>query len=169
MNIIYMMKGKKILIIILSALTVLTLGFIWVNSCIPPETSVKGSDTVYNGVVDAVGGVLGQPAADKFSETVSEGVFRKLIHFFEFAALGVEFMLLYKLTRRFDCLNYVELCIAGVLVAIVDECLQIFSARGAAVKDVLIDASGYYTACAITAAIIFLISFIKSKKTKTTE
>lgn len=164
-----MMKGKKILIIILSAITVLTLGFIWINSCIPPEMSVKGSDTVYDGVVDAVGGVLGQPAADKFSETVSESVFRKLIHFFEFAALGAEFTLLYKLTGRFDGLNYVELGIAGVLVAIIDECLQIFSARGASVKDVLIDASGYFTAYIITAAVILLIRFIKNKKNETAE
>ena len=159
------MIKTKVYITILSVLIGLTLAFIWINSCLPPETSGKESSTVYEGVVGAVTTVVGEQKAETFKTVFTEQVLRKLAHFSEFGLLGLELALLHLAIGKLAPKHFVFLGGYGVVVAIIDECIQIFSKRGASVIDVLIDLCGYVLICAVTVAIIFLIKRRKDKKT----
>ena len=88
-------KKEKIKIIIVLSLIALTLGFIWINSCIPSKESVEESGKIYTLIVNIVKGIFGEDASVLFSGWFTPIVFRKVIHFCEFALLGVEFFFLY--------------------------------------------------------------------------
>ena len=119
------MTKTKIYITILSVLIALTLGFIWINSCLPPETSGKESSAVYDGVVTVVTTVVGEQKAQTFKRIFTEQVLRKLAHFSEFGLLGLELALLYCARGKLTPKNFPFLGGCGVIVATIDECLQI--------------------------------------------
>ena len=107
---------------------ILLVAFIWGNSCLGREESAKESGYVYEHIVKPV-----QEAIFK-KEILSHEALRKCAHAFEFMCLGIAVMLFF---RKY-WLSW-GLCI---LVAAADETIQIFTGRGSAVRDVMIDSAG---------------------------
>ena len=158
------MKNKTVPITILSVLIALTLGFIWINSCLPPETSGNASLGVYQKIVSVVATVFGEQASQSFSKVFTEQVLRKLAHFLEFGVLGIELAFLYAVIGKLTPKSYAFLGLYGVVVAVVDESIQILSQRGARITDALIDISGYLVCCLFTVLIIKLTQNKKPTK-----
>lgn len=132
---------------VLSVLIVLTLAFIWGNSLLPGETSLRLSDGVMNGLNKAAAAVgLKEDIFTTMLDTEGSGVpeptsygIRKAAHLTEFALLAALIRLRldgggFRRTALVWCLS--------VLSAAADETIQIFSHRGAMITDVLIDSAG---------------------------
>ena len=149
-------KKRKIYVFIICVLIALTLAFIWGNSFLPRSESKEASDQtldVMQSVLDTFFGIG--------KVVLSEGFVRKLAHFSEFFALGVEFGLLIIALNKETYKSYLTLLPIGLIVAIIDESIQLLSDRSAEIADVLLDYSGYLTAFAI-----FLIIFVIRRKVK---
>lgn len=153
-----MSKGKKAIVIILAFLIAGTLAFIWGNSVATKEKSEEVSSGVYEAVSPVFDTVVGE-------DKVTEKDFRKMAHFSEFFVLGLEIELLIFVLKGLDIKWFLISLPFGLLVGGIDEIIQIFSERGAAVTDVLIDFSGCLLAFLIF-AVAFLIGRGKKKKTK---
>ena len=150
---------KKVLIIIL----ILTLAFIWGQSMLPKSVSAAES-----------GGMLAflRPFLEIFvgEGNATDHLVRKIAHFVEYGALGAELALLIvagwianakrkanegaTLTAEIMSLSIWARALIGLLfaftVAAIDETIQIFSARGPGIADVLLDTAGAATAVLIT-------------------
>ncbi len=170
-------KRKFIVILVLIALTICA---IFVHSALSPEVSEKESEAV-SGIVDQVLEVV-VPNNQSLRDFVSKNI-RKIAHFVEFGALGLEacifFLLCYiekikapvelendesfvKNINYVDALKYVSYFITfGILVAFLDESFQILSKRGPSVLDMWIDILGYMTFAFTFLMVIFVIKLIR--------
>ena len=139
----------------LGILIALTLAFIWGNSVQGPAASENMS------------GSLKLWLEQFFHTVINEFLLRKAAHFSEYALLGVEFSLLLGLQRGQDgknlqCgRNLLDFPLIGMLCAVTDETVQIFSGRGSLVSDVWIDTAGFTTGFFLT---VLLFLFIKHCK-----
>ena len=134
---------KKILTILLLAM----LAFIWGNSLLSREASAALSDGLMqrmNAVAEALG--LGEGFFTYMYDQDGDGVaeptshiVRKLAHVTEFAVFAA--LLWLRLESR-DPRRALTALLLSAGVGAADETLQIFSHRGSAVSDVLIDALG---------------------------
>ena len=152
-------KKRKIFVLIISVLIALTLAFIWGNSCLPKAQSAESSSEAQGIIQTVLDNVFGEDTV-----YVDEFHIRKLAHFAEFFALGAEFALLIIALNKENYKSYLTLLPIGLFVGAVDESIQVFSDRGAAVLDVLIDFSGYLTAIAVFVIIFALRKSVKSRK-----
>ena len=125
--------------LILMALIVCTIAFIWSNSLQNPDESMRRSD-VAEKVIRPI--VLALPVKQWHSEDMVTFITRKLGHFTEYFLLGAELMLLALLLRPAFCLRFIWLLLFAGAIAAMDESLQLTSGRGAAVSDVLLDIFG---------------------------
>lgn len=126
---------------ILALILIVLLCFIWGHSAVPALPSGKESNRVYY----AVEPVLKQTEMTKI---VTAQSIRRWAHVAEYAALGIILQMLCGfggkgLLYTFDY---------GILVAFVDETIQIFSGRGSKIADLWLDLSGV----AIGAALAWL-------------
>ena len=138
-------------------LILLNLAFIFVQSLIPPEKSAAESGAVSEFIEEII------PPETKPGEFVQRNI-RKIAHFVEFAALGAEvslYLLLFFRRRPWIILSFPTALITGFL----DETLQLFSDRGASVKDVWIDFFGFVFASVIIYT-GYLILYLIRKKSK---
>lgn len=131
--------------------------FIWQQSTVPAPQSAEISDAVRDVVVEAVGGE--ETAVGSFVDRFV----RKIAHFVEFSLLGL-CVEAYFLHRHAPKLLLCRLAIGG-FVASFDEFLQIFTGRGASVKDVLLDLSGFAFASLTLAFLGWGIAYIQTKGT----
>ena len=141
---------KKQLQLFLRMMLIVTLCFIWGNSLLSRSESAAISQGLTAWLQS-----IGIPVTDHFV--------RKLAHFCEFGLLGCELTLLFWL--RYG-LRLRELCLsalAAFLAAAIDETIQIFTGRGAQIKDVLLDFTGALTGILFTALLIWTV-FDKRKK-----
>lgn len=138
--------------ILLWALLLLTLCFIWGNSLVPAEGSSALSDFVRRIVAAIFGGSEEDP------EEVSSFWVRKLMHFSEFAALGAELTLLCRKALR-ERLFLTLFC--GLGAAFVDETIQLFSeGRAGQIRDVWIDFGG----CVLGISLVSLILALRRRR-----
>ncbi len=140
-------KGKKWLA---GMLLFLCLAFVWGNSLLPAEDS------------GAVSGRLSQIIAAVFGSWAveAEGLFRKLAHFTEFALLGMLLGWNEKLCRGKRTILTPFL---GLLVAMTDETLQLFSAgRAGQVTDIWLDFAGVLGGLGL----LWLLTRLKNRKRK---
>lgn len=151
---------RKICFFIILILIILTLGFIWINSAVSATTSVEESGRIYNWILAVSQSLFGVGFSEWLKVFFTPHVFRKIIHFCEFAILGTEFFLLYVVTGRFSARTVHEIFCIGMGVAIVDELIQFFSGRNCLIVDVLLDTLGYTVA--LTVCVIILL--IKTKR-----
>ena len=154
-------KSKTIFRWLLIALILMTFAFIFFQSILPRETSAKESDTVSNIVAEII------------SPETKPGAFlqdniRKVAHFSEFALLGAEIALYVLLFMKRGSIIYLSLIFAFIF-GLIDETIQIYSGRGAAFFDTLIDASGYILAAAFLYTGATLISCIRNKVNKNSQ
>ena len=152
-------KNQKIAACIIIVLIVLTVAFIWFNSCQTVEKSSESSGAVYSTVKKAVDVIFGK---DKVP--ITHNIIRKLAHFSEFALLGAEFSVLLMVLKKENLVKYLQILPYGVFVASVDEGLQFISHRGPAVTDVLIDFCGYFAAASLFYVLFLIRRRIKAKK-----
>ena len=120
------MRKKGLLI----ALIVLVI-FIWGNSCLPKAVSSQESGWVTALLLKLFG--EGQ---------ITEFFVRKLAHFTEYAAFGgvlLLFMTCLPIRNGWRCLYG---AMASMMIALVDETIQIFSGRGPMIQDVWLDFGG---------------------------
>ena len=146
---------KKIKILTLIVSVIITVGFIWGNSCLSVEASAEESGKVFNGLKTVFDFIFGK-------DVINHNGMRKITHFCEFFLLGIEISALYYQLHGQKKESLFKILPIGLAVAVIDEIIQILSHRGPAVIDVLIDFSGYVTACFIS--IIFLLIMIKRIK-----
>lgn len=125
--------------LILMALIVCTIAFIWSNSLQNPDESMRRSD-VAEKVVRPI--ILAIPVEQWHSEDMVTFITRKLGHFTEYFLLGAELMLLALELRPAFRLRWTWLLLFAGAIAALDESLQLTSGRGAAVSDVLLDIFG---------------------------
>lgn len=134
---------------LLALLILLTLGFIWGNSM----KSIPESQAVSLSYLDRL-----SPFLDALfgPGTITDHILRKTAHFCEFALLGAELRLLFLLLGQRGLQGSVNSLFAGLVVAVTDEAIQIFSQRGSRVADVVLDFAGVL----FGALAIVLISFL---------
>ena len=154
------LRARKIRVVVIT-LILLTLAFIWHNSMQSGAESASFSDLVRT----FLEGLLGFPI-DPF-------ILRKLAHFSEYGLLGVEFSWLLNLRCRPDGnhsahgRNLLDFPAIGLSAAVIDENIQVFSQRGSAVTDVLIDFAGFCTGFFGLTLLIFLARKILAQRKKT--
>ena len=152
-------KKRKIFLIIMLVLLTATLGFIWINSMIPKAQSAEGSGAVFSALQAFLDAIFGEGV-------ISASTFRKLAHGAEFLLLGVELNAIYMIAKRYSYKKVAELLSLGLVVAVVDESIQILSDRGPLVTDVLIDFGGIVTACALFVIGYAIANAVRSRKAK---
>lgn len=152
-------KARLAFFIVLSFAVLLTLCFIWGNSMLPKQESAEVSGSLYETV---------KPTLDKtFGEgKITHGIFRKMAHATEFMILSLELNLLFLTIKGISLFNPVFALASSAGVAAIDETIQIFSNRGPAVTDVLIDCGGAAFPAAAFFIIYAVILFVKRKKKK---
>ena len=126
-------RRKTRLTCLLGVLLALTLCFIWGNSLLGREESAGLSHRVYLWLRS-----IGVPIR-------SELFLRKLAHFSEFGAVGMELSLLLLIRGGRGFQGVCNSAFAALLIAVTDEALQLVSRRGSSVADVLLDFSGAVT------------------------
>ena len=98
---------------------------------------------------------------------ISEFLLRKAAHFSEYGLLGVEFSLLLGLQYDKNGKNFqygrnlLDFPLIGMLCAVTDETIQIFSGRGSLVSDVWIDTAGFSTGFFLTVLLFLFINHCK--------
>ncbi|MDD4311559.1 MAG: VanZ family protein [Eubacteriales bacterium] len=148
------MKTRKTWITILSILIVANIVFIWGNSL----KSRSESQMLSLGVLQFIRPLL---SAIFSPENVTDHLVRKLAHFTEFGALGAEFVLLTILLQKVKLQSVLNCLFAGLVVAVTDETIQIFSSRGSQVADIWIDFSGVVAGVLV---ILLIFAIVKSAK-----
>lgn len=153
-----MRKNKPIHIFFL-ILSVVTVLFIWANSCLGRGASSEQSGVV-RGFLQNFFELIGLPV------NVTMDVVRKIAHFAEFFLLGVE-ITLYTVWGRgivgYDVVNLIGTVFA---VGFVDETIQIFSKRGPAITDVWLDVFGGVVAIVLVIACYYLSTAGKKKRSR---
>ena len=151
------MKSRKVWTIILAVIIAANIAFIWWNS----SKSRSQSQLLSLGLLNLI-----RPLLDAiFSpENVTDHLVRKLAHFVEFGALGAELVLLIVLLRKVTLQSVLNCLFAGLTVAVVDETIQIFSARGSQVSDVLLDFSGVVAGVAFVLLVYAIVARIRKRE-----
>lgn len=120
-------KTKLNRTVILVFMILFTLAFIFSNSFESQEVS-NAKSTALTEFFNRIFG----------AETLENPIIRKLAHIMEFTLLGAEFML-FAAVRR---MNFTVPLLSGLLCALTDETIQMFTGRGSLVSDVWIDFCG---------------------------
>ena len=145
-------SGKRIRLC--ATLVICNIAFIWGNSLLPGEISGAISDFV-KGLLEAI---LGSGDGQGGGYLI-----RKIGHVAEFTCLGLLLRWLFDMLTRKKWQSYGMPLACGVLVAAVDETIQMFVPdRGPRITDVGIDSLGVI----LGIVIISLITHIKSNKMK---
>ena len=141
---------KKRKITVLCVLIAAVMLFIWCNSLASIEESAELSSGMLSYFLKAISPDISDADFELF-----HGIFRKCAHFTEFFVLGTLLTAL-KATvsgKMFDSLLFMPLFVS-LLVADIDEFIQLFVGRGSQVRDVMIDFSGAVTGIAFMLLVI---------------
>jgi VanZ family protein len=149
-----MKKAKPIIL----ALAVLTLLFIWVNSFMPSGPSSRMSGYVTRLITPFLEILVGRGH-------VTEHLVRKLAHVAEYALYAFWLALLAKSDGR----KARTALLIGFLTAFLDETIQIFTGRGAAIRDVWIDLIGITGGIGAGHILMGMFGVYRAEKKKTEE
>ena len=157
-----MSKKQKIIIIVFAALVLLATLFIFSNSLKSREDSGADSNAIVKLVEPVFDAVFGEDHQIDVNLVV-----RKAAHLTEFCVLAVFVLNLgFSLGKVFDIRLFGYCLFYALLVAVLDEFIQMFSGRGSAVSDVLIDFCGASIGFSITYAVHFIRKRSKDKNEK---
>jgi VanZ family protein len=123
---------------------------------LPPEKSSEQSSAVGEIIEEII------PPETPVGGYVQTNI-RKIAHFVEFAALGAEvavFVILFLKKRNFVFLSFGF----GILIALLDETIQVFSKRGPEITDVWLDFFGFASFAVIVYTVSALIFYIQVKR-----
>ncbi len=138
---------------ILFCLFLLVLVFIWGQSCMPVTLSREESSRVLTFLKPFLEWIFGRGK-------VTHHLVRKLAHFAEYFVLGCCLSALLPLHRRGRLLALG----LGLLAALIDETIQIFSGRGDQISDVWLDFSGAAAGVLLLSLILWLIGKLRSQR-----
>lgn len=153
------MKTRKTWIVIVSVIIAATIVFIWGNSL----KSRSESQGLSLGVLELLRPLLSVIFSP---ENVTDHLVRKIAHFTEFGALGAELVLLTILLRKLKWQSVVNCLFAGLVVALTDETIQLFSLRGSQVADVDLDFSGVVAGVLVMLLLYQIVKAIRRAKHK---
>ena len=145
--------AKKILRIVLIAAMIVTVAFIFSNSMKSKEESAADSSTVGNIIAEII------PPDTTLGAAIQKNL-RKRAHFTEFGALGIEVALYIWLFCDKRLKTSLLSAFIGFGVGFLDETIQIFFDRGAAIGDVWIDGGGFIFFSAIAHCVLFLAALV---------
>ncbi len=117
------------------SIILLTLLYIWSNSL----PSVERSNQQSGRILRLIAIIFNTPPLDTLE---NQHVIRKIAHVAEFGLLGIEMTLLLLLTGTIRWQNIMNILFIGLVVATIDEAIQIFAQRGSLVSDVVLDFGG---------------------------
>lgn len=149
---------KKALSAFLIAAMLFTIGFMWYNSMQPVVVSQKISQATAEAVEKIT---YERTVAKEYNAFVNE--LRKAAHMIEFFALGFELTLLIIVFGKnkwqwvFNAFSF------SLIIAVLDEAIQIASGRGSAIEDVFIDMAGAVAAILLTLFVYFTVEIIRRK------
>ena len=151
--------NKNIACLMCILLILAVLAFIWGNSM----QSVAESKALSLSVLDKV-----KPVLELFVGTgnVTDRLVRKLAHFIGFGALGCGLALLLIFRGRVRPRNVANCAFAGLVAALIDETIQIFSNRGPQVQDIWIDFGGVCAGLFLTLTGYLVIKVVWNKRNK---
>lgn len=153
-------KSKKIVITVFVIILLATLAFIWGNSLKDRSQSANQSDKVIEIIKPDIVETKGEEYLS-FSQII-----RKAGHFLEFCLLGFEISLFMLFMKKLSIQNIFNASALTLLVAVIDESLQMLNNRVADVKDVLTDFSGGLTGVAISVIFFAIVCLIIKKVQK---
>lgn len=156
---------KLYLRLILFALMLVTVVYIFSNSAKTQEASTEQSDTVKEIVDEVIPDTV--PAKPNIIENI-----RKLAHFTEFGILGLEVALYVIIFERRRLALAIPLSFAlPFAVGFIDESIQVLSSRGQSITDVWIDVGGFasfaaavYALFGIAMGIVALCGYYRGAK-----
>ena len=146
----FVCKSVQILLVLL---IIATIAHAFYQSSLPPQKSVEESNKVGEIIEEII------PPDTKPGEYVQKNL-RKLAHFTEFFALGLWCTLYVVLFYR-RAGGFSLTVPFGMICALLDETVQIFSKRGASVKDVWIDVFGFFCAFLIVIFVFLCVLLIR--------
>ncbi len=153
---------KKILI----AVFILSLALVWGQSCFSKAESETASDVL----VDIIK-PLDEIKPDEVHTIEYEyynHLIRKGAHVAEFSIIGVELALLILMLskkKQEAVIVFINALMAGMMIGLIDETIQIFSNRGTQVSDVWFDVLG----AGVGAGIVSILYAVKRKKSGITD
>lgn len=150
-------KSKKIIITVFVIILLATLAFIWGNSLKDRTQSANQSDKVIEIIKPDIVETKGEEYLS-FSQII-----RKAGHFLEFCLLGFELSLFMLFMKKLSFQNIFNASALTLLVAVIDESLQMLNNRVADVKDVLTDFCGGITGVVISVVFFALLCLIIKK------
>lgn len=152
------MKKKQIILLMVF---ILSLVFVWGQSFISKSTSEMTSD-VFIDIIKPLEEI--KPNEVYTSEYMYYNhLIRKGAHVFEFFIIGVELALIiamFSMKKNNVMVVFLNSLMAGMMIGLIDETIQIFSRRGTQVSDVWFDILG----TGIGAGVISIVCLIKSKR-----
>ena len=143
----------------------LTVAFIVSNSMKTPVASTADSDAVK----DFISSII--PPESDLGQLILNNI-RKIAHFTEYGLIGIELACLLAVVAAKRKTRYISAAkglIFALIIAFIDETIQIFSSRGPSISDVWIDIGGFFTYSLLThlaveAALIIKYAYIKQKQ-----
>lgn len=155
----FLSTKQKIIRFILLFFILLTLAFIFVQSILPPEIANEESDIASDIITEVVG------EDNAVSDAATDNI-DKIAHFTEFGLLGF-FVTLYVLCFAKRMILSLSLNVAfAMVIAVIDETVQIFSGRTPDGQDVLADVIGFLFISILTCILVFVTWVAKRKKEK---
>ena len=143
--------------ILLLLLMVATVSFTFYQSALPKSESAQTSESVKEEIIEPI-----LPSTTPVGSYVQNNI-RKIAHFVEFAALGAEVALYVALFMKRKIFIGASFFL-GMLVALGDETIQIFSDRGSSVSDVWLDVAGFASAAIVVYLVSFMIFYYRKSK-----
>ena len=157
-------RKKKVLIFFYITFTI-SLALVWGQSCFSREDSRVSSDIVVEMIKPIDQLETGYRSENGWTYTELSTYVRKFAHVIEYAALSFQLMCIFLLKGKRKLVWYINCTFMIMLIALIDETIQIFSNRGSEIGDIWIDLAG--NALGLLAA--FIIGTIVIKKTQKKE
>lgn len=154
-----MNTAKKLLIFLYITFT-LSMIFVWGQSCINRQDSRNSSDMVVEMIKPIDELEPGYRSENGWTYDELSTYVRKAAHVIEYAGLSFQLMCIFLLKKKRKLTWYVNCSFIIMLVALIDETIQIFSNRGSEISDIWIDMAGN----ALGIAVAFIIGTIVIKK-----
>lgn len=157
-------RKKKVLIFFYITFTI-SLVLVWGQSCFSREDSRVSSDIVVEMIKPIDQLETGYRSETGWTYTELSTYVRKFAHVIEYAALSFQLMCIFLLKGKRKLVWYINCTFMIMLIALIDETIQIFSNRGSEIGDIWIDLAG--NALGLLAA--FIIGTIVIKKAQKKE
>lgn len=151
-----MYKFKRAVTAVLIVSTLLTLAFIFGNSLESQGESSAKSE----GLLSFLTSIFGL-------ELLSHNILRKLAHVAEFSLLGFQVQEIFLLTLKKSVrgLSPVFTALFGLVIALSDETVQLYTNRGSQVTDVWLDFSGILLGTAVGLGLYLAVKhFVKTEE-----